>query len=76
MKRQVEAKGQKKVRFRSVRSIISELKKVAWPSRQETIRLTVVVLIVTVAMALLLGAIDLGFSAFMEEVLIGVGEGQ
>lgn len=70
MKRQVEAKGQKKTGFRSVRSIIAELKKVAWPSRQEVIRLTVIVLIVTVAMAIMLGAIDLAFSSFVDAVLI------
>lgn len=66
MRRQVEAKAQRKTRFRSVRSIITELKKVAWPSRQETVRLTVIVLIVTVAMALMLGVIDLGFTAIMD----------
>lgn len=70
MKRQVEAKGQKKVRFRSVRGIIGELKKVAWPSRQEAVRLTVIVLIVTVAMAILLGAIDLGFTALVDAVIL------
>lgn len=70
MKRQVEAKGQKKARFRSVRSIIAELKKVAWPSRQETVRLTVIVLIVTVAMAIMLGAIDFVFAGFVDAVLI------
>lgn len=62
------AKG--KARFRSVGGIIAELKKVAWPSRQEVTRLTVIVLIVTVAMAIMLGAIDLAFSTFVDAVLI------
>lgn len=62
------AKGQ--ARFRSVGGIIAELKKVAWPSRQEVTRLTVIVLIVTVAMAIMLGAIDLAFSTFVDAVLI------
>ncbi|MCL0073587.1 preprotein translocase subunit SecE [Dehalococcoidia bacterium] len=70
MKRQVEAKGQKKTGFRSVRSIIAELKKVAWPTKQETMRLTVIVLIVAVTMAIILGAIDLAFSSFVDAVLI------
>ncbi len=70
MKRQVETKGRNKAGFRSVRSIIAELKKVAWPSRQEAMRLTVIVLIVTVAMAIMLGAIDLAFSSFVDAVLI------
>jgi preprotein translocase subunit SecE len=70
LKRQVEAKGQQKARFRSMRSIIAELKKVAWPSRQEAIRLTAIVLIVTVAMAIMLGVIDLAFATFVDAVLI------
>ena len=71
MKRQVAeaVKGQKQARFRSVRSIISELKKVAWPTKQETVRLTVIVLIVTVAMAVLLGTIDLVFTAAADALI-------
>jgi preprotein translocase subunit SecE len=40
----------------------AELRKVTWPSRQETINLTVVVLVVTVGMAAYLGFIDYIFS--------------
>lgn len=40
----------------------SELKKVVWPSREETNKLTAIVLAVTVAMALLLGSIDALFA--------------
>ncbi|MEK7635908.1 MAG: preprotein translocase subunit SecE [Patescibacteria group bacterium] len=35
-----------------------ELKKVNWPSRQETIRLTVVVIGLSIGLAIFLGAID------------------
>ena len=69
MKRQVEAR-QRKPRFRFARSIVAELRKVAWPSRQETFRLTVIVLIVTVIIAIMLGGIDLVFSSLVDTVLI------
>lgn len=40
----------------------SELQKVTWPTREETINLTRLVLIVTIAMSLFLGAVSLGFT--------------
>lgn len=40
------------------RGVISELQKVTWPSREETTRLTMVVLGVTVAFAIGLGTLD------------------
>jgi len=70
LKRQAEAKGQTKPRFRGVRGIVAELRKVAWPSREEAIRLTIIVLIVTVAIAIMLGVIDFAFSEFTDAVLI------
>ncbi|RMD63582.1 preprotein translocase subunit SecE [Candidatus Parcubacteria bacterium] len=45
--------------FREVRA---ELAKVTWPSREEAINLTVVVLAVTIALSLFLGAWDYLFS--------------
>ena len=46
------------VRF--YRETIGELRKVSWPTREEALNLTMIVLIVLVAMALLLGAVDEG----------------
>jgi preprotein translocase subunit SecE len=40
------------------RGVVSELQKVTWPSREETTRLTLVVLGVTVAFAIGLGTLD------------------
>lgn len=40
----------------------AELRKVTWPSRQETIRLTAIVLAVTIAMAVFLGLVDYAFT--------------
>lgn len=41
------------------RETVGELRKVSWPSRNEAVNLTVIVLIVLVGMAIFLGAIDL-----------------
>lgn len=48
--------------------IFAELKKVSWPSRRVTINLTVIVIIVSVAVGLVLGLIDLGFYRLMDAV--------
>lgn len=38
-----------------------ELKKVTWPSREETVRYTVAVIVISVAVALFLGGLDFIF---------------
>ncbi len=52
-------------RFRLIREIIAELKKVNWLNRREVIHLTIMVLIVTVVVGALLGVIDYGFSSLI-----------
>lgn len=42
----------------------AELRKVTWPSREEAINLTAIVVVVTIAMAIFLGAVDYLFSKF------------
>ena len=63
------AKGQGKQRFRFVGETVSELRKVVWPTRQEATYLTTIVIVVTVAVAITLWAIDLGFSEVMNAIL-------
>ncbi len=58
----------KKIQPRFVADVISELRKVTWPSFNETRYLTMVVAIVAVAMGLFLGALDLGFGWVVEEI--------
>lgn len=41
-----------------VREVVSELKKVNWPSRNETIRLTGVVIIISGVVAAFIGGLD------------------
>jgi len=48
---------------------IAELRRVTWPSRQETVRLTIMVISVAAAVGLFLGLVDLGFSRLMDVVL-------
>lgn len=52
--------------FRQVRS---ELSKVVWPSREQALNLTGVVIAVTVAVSLFLGGLDLLFSRIVELLL-------
>jgi preprotein translocase subunit SecE len=50
--------------------IWSELKKVTWPTREETAYLTMVVIIVAVAVGMLLGGVDIAFSWLIDKLLL------
>lgn len=50
--------------------IISELRKVTWPTRQETMNLTVVVIVISLLFGLVLGAADFAFSWAVEYTLL------
>lgn len=59
--------------FRQTRG---ELRKVTWPTRQESQRLTAIVLGVTAAMSIFLGFLDFIFSGSFQklvELVVGVG---
>ena len=58
-------------RFRFFGEIIAELKKVVWLTRREAAYLTLLVLIVSIAMGLFLGAIDYGFTNLVSKVFLG-----
>ncbi|MBI4200449.1 MAG: preprotein translocase subunit SecE [Chloroflexi bacterium] len=49
--------------------VVSELKKVTWPTREETTRLTLLVIAVSAAIGLALGLIDVGFNRLFEEIV-------
>ena len=63
------ARGQGKQRYRFIGGTISELRKVVWPTRQEATYLTTIVIVVTVAVAITLWVIDVGFSEVMNVIL-------
>ncbi len=48
--------------------VVSELRRVTWPTRPETTRLTLLVLIVSVAIGIFLGVIDIAFARFFSAV--------
>jgi preprotein translocase subunit SecE len=52
------------------RDIISELRKVSWPTREETTRLTIAVIIVSVTIGLLLGGVDFLFSELVDYTIL------
>jgi preprotein translocase subunit SecE len=50
--------------------IIGELRKVTWPTRQEAIRLTVMVLIVCAVIGVILALLDYGFGRLIRDVIL------
>jgi len=47
-----------------------EMKKVNWPTRQETLRYTLIVIGICVAVALFLGGIDFGFITLLNKFIL------
>ncbi len=58
-------------RFRLIGEIIAELRKVVWLSRREAAYLSALVLIVSVAAGIFLGAVDYGFTRLVENIFLG-----
>ncbi|MBI2053072.1 MAG: preprotein translocase subunit SecE [Candidatus Ryanbacteria bacterium] len=52
-----------------LKDVRTELKKVSWPSRQETVKLTGVVILVSVIVAAFLGLLDFGFITLLNRLL-------
>ena len=53
---------EKKSRFSFFAGVVAELRKAYWPSRQEALRLSILVLAVCVVVGLILGGLDLAFT--------------
>ncbi|MBI1964598.1 MAG: preprotein translocase subunit SecE [Candidatus Rokubacteria bacterium] len=49
--------------------VLAEFRKVTWPSRQELINSTVVVIAVTVVIAFFLGGVDIALARIVERIL-------
>jgi len=54
---------------RYLRETRAEMAKVTWPTREESIRMTIIVLAVTVAMAAFLGFLDAFFATLFRLIL-------
>ena len=52
-----------------VQEVLLEFRRVTWPSRQELVNSTVVVLALTVVIAFFLGGVDIGLSKIVQKVL-------
>jgi preprotein translocase subunit SecE len=61
----------KRSRFRFFGEIVAELKKVTWLTRREIVYLTFLVLVVTIAVGLILGAFDYGFTRLIDKFFLG-----
>jgi len=46
-----------------------ELKKVTWPKQQEVVRLTIVVIVISIAVGLFIGALDFIFAKVIETIV-------
>jgi len=51
-----------------IREVLVEFRKVTWPSRQELVNSTTVI-VVTVVLAFFLGAVDIGLARVVERIL-------
>ena len=58
-------------RLQPIRETISELQKVVWPSRQEAVRLSIMVILLSAAVGLLLGVVDSFFGVVIDGLLLG-----
>jgi len=52
-----------------LRQTISELKQVSWPTRAETTRLTVIVIIMSLATAAYVGGLDYSFTNLLKLII-------
>jgi len=55
--------------FKYLQEVRGELRKVTWPTREESRRLTIIVLIVTILFAIFLFVFDLGFSNIVQSTI-------
>jgi preprotein translocase subunit SecE len=54
-----------------LRETRGELKHVSWPTRNQTIAFTIIVIVVSFVVAYFLGFFDYGFAFFIEKFILG-----
>lgn len=69
MRRQATRARRDRGRLSFIGEVIAELKKVVWPTRQEAIHLTTIVVVVSVAVGIFLAIVDFVFSKLMQLLL-------
>jgi len=65
------AKAKKKSKLSFFPEAIAELRKAHWPTRQDTLRLSIIVLIICVALGLILGGFDYVFAKLAGFLVLG-----
>ena len=55
--------------FKLFGEVASELRRVTWPTREETVRLTLIVLAISAAVGAFLGLVDIGFTRVFSIIL-------
>ncbi len=65
------ASAKKKSKLSFFPEALEELKKAYWPTRQEALRLSLMVVIVCAVMGAILGALDYGFTKLLGGLLLG-----
>ena len=58
-----------KTTLRFIKEAKDELKKVTWPSRQTTVRYTVIVIVSSIAVGFVIGGVDYLLSLILERVI-------
>ncbi|PID51710.1 MAG: preprotein translocase subunit SecE [Candidatus Moraniibacteriota bacterium] len=53
-----------------LREAYGEMKKVSWPSREQTIQYTMLVIVISIGVAVFLGVLDYGFGTFIRNVIL------
>ena len=56
--------------FQFFREAYSEIRRVSWPSRDQTIQYTILVIIISLLVAALLGILDYSFGALVSNFLL------
>lgn len=57
------------VLFRYLSEVWSEIQKVIWPTRIQTVKLTIIVLVVSAAVSAYAFALDLGFQFLIKQLI-------
>lgn len=52
--------------FQYLREVKNEMRKVVWPSRKETVKMTLIVILFSLLVSFFLGAVDLGLIKLIE----------
>jgi len=51
------------------KEVAGELKKVTWPKKEEVVKLTLIVLLISGIIALYVGVLDIGFTKLLELII-------